>query len=327
LARAEHRGVKALSEQFAKMEQPDEDPDEAADMTAVAAAASSASQADMSSADALAAALERLAERRRQEAATLANAADKPAIYHTASLEETPASNASQRIAGPTPNQVILARGYWQGLPDGQTAAQPASASSPSTPSRKVAASAVPDIASALKVFSDAPRDRVPPDIALAYATQPEQEPPIVSPAPTSGPASKSTKGTQPVEVQARLPVPAPPVGTTIAMKRGADQAASTILEPPTPPSATQAPAPDTDNPWLRAVVLSPNVGRYLTTLMLGAADFRTLAALVEQPKSAVMMTFASEPNPGLTDDHFSGSAIVFVSTVTYQTRTTASLR
>jgi hypothetical protein len=39
-----------------------------------------------------------------------------------------------------------------------------------------------------------------------------------------------------------------------------------------------------------------------------------------------VMMTFGTEPNPGLTDDHFSGSAIVFVSTVTYQPRTTASL-
>jgi hypothetical protein len=34
------------------------------------------------------------------------------------------------------------------------------------------------------------------------------------------------------------------------------------------------------------------------------------------------MMTFAVEPNPGLDHDHFSGSAIVFVSTVTYPTRT-----
>jgi len=40
-----------------------------------------------------------------------------------------------------------------------------------------------------------------------------------------------------------------------------------------------------------------------------------------------VMMTFAPAPNPGLADDHFSGSAIVFVPTVTYQTHITASLR
>ena len=115
--------------------------------------------------------------------------------------------------------------------------------------------------------------------------------------------------------------------GAVTIRKRGADQETSTILAPPPPPSATSAPGENADNPWLRALVLSPSVGRYLSTLMLGAEDFRSLAALVEQPKNSVMMTFASEPNPGLTDDHFSGSAIVFVSTVTYQTHATASLR
>ena len=110
-------------------------------------------------------------------------------------------------------------------------------------------------------------------------------------------------------------------------MKRGADQDASTILGAPPPPStAPAASTTESDNPWLRAIVMSPSVGRYLTTLMLGAQDFRSFAALVEKPKNSVMMTFGAEPNPGLTDDHFSGSAIVFVSTVTYQPRTTASL-
>jgi len=57
---------------------------------------------------------------------------------------------------------------------------------------------------------------------------------------------------------------------------------------------------------------------------MLGAEDFRSLAALVEQPKSSVMMTFTSEPNPGMMAERFSGSAIVFVPTITYQTHTTS---
>ena len=34
------------------------------------------------------------------------------------------------------------------------------------------------------------------------------------------------------------------------------------------------------------------------------------------------MMTFATDPQPGLDNDHFSGSAIVFMSTVTYPLRT-----
>jgi hypothetical protein len=34
------------------------------------------------------------------------------------------------------------------------------------------------------------------------------------------------------------------------------------------------------------------------------------------------MMTFAADPNPGLDHNRFSGAAIVFVSTVSYPTRT-----
>jgi hypothetical protein len=72
--------------------------------------------------------------------------------------------------------------------------------------------------------------------------------------------------------------------------------------------------------------MLSPSVGRFLTTLALGNRDFTTLAALMAKPESSVMMTFAPEPNPGLEHDHFTGSAIVFVSTVSYLTHT-ADLR
>jgi hypothetical protein len=319
MAHDEHQGVKVLSELFAKTDQTEEeDPDEAADTIAATAPGVSPTT------DALAAALERLAARKREAAAQVANAADRPALYHTASLEETPAGRAPQRVAGLTPNQVIVARGYWQGLPDGQVAAQPASAPSASAPSRKTAASAVPDITSAFKAFAGAPRDRVPTDLALAYAAQPEPNASVLpSSAPTTGgPTSQPPKATQPREIQARLPVPAPPVGTTIAMKRDADQATSTIVAPPLPSSASPAPNTEPDNPWLRALLLSPNLGSYLTTLMLGAEDFRALAALVEQPKSSVMMTFTSEPN--LTADRFSGSAIVFVPTITYQARTSA---
>ena len=79
-------------------------------------------------------------------------------------------------------------------------------------------------------------------------------------------------------------------------------------------------------NPWLRAIVLSPSVKHFLTTVALGDRDFRSLAALMVKPRNSVMMTFAADPNPGLPQDHFSGAAIVFVSTVNYPTRT-ASLQ
>lgn len=110
-----------------------------------------------------------------------------------------------------------------------------------------------------------------------------------------------------------------PPAETTIAVKRGPDQAVSTVIAAHPGPAATAGEGTRFDNPWLDAVMISPSVRRYLTVLTLGAEDYRSFAALVEQPVRSVMMTFGAEPTPGMTNDRFSGSAIVFVSTVTYQ--------
>jgi hypothetical protein len=46
----------------------------------------------------------------------------------------------------------------------------------------------------------------------------------------------------------------------------------------------------------------------------------------MRKPAATVVMTFASDPQPGMTTKKFSGTAIVFVSTVTFGLRT-ASLR
>jgi hypothetical protein len=73
--------------------------------------------------------------------------------------------------------------------------------------------------------------------------------------------------------------------------------------------------------------LVAPNVHRFLTTLALGANDFRALAALMVKPRSAVMMTFAVDPNPGLEHEHFGGPAVVFVSTVSYPTTRTVTLQ
>ena len=69
---------------------------------------------------------------------------------------------------------------------------------------------------------------------------------------------------------------------------------------------------------------MSPSVTRFLSITALGARDFRTLTPLMVKPANSVLMTFAAEPQPGLTQDYFSGSAIVFVSTVTYPLHTAA---
>jgi uncharacterized protein YcbK (DUF882 family) len=148
--------------------------------------------------------------------------------------------------------------------------------------------------------------DHVPPALALAYAAQAEQN-------PTPATAAAAAKPVRVAQVSATQPA------TTIIEKRQPDQAFSTIA---THPRAAVAAGARFDDPWLAAVMISPSVRENLTVLTLGEQNYRVLAPLVEKPTRSVMMTFGADPNPGLTDDHFSGSAVVFVATINYSAHT-----
>ena len=178
------------------------------------------------------------------------------------------------------------------------------------TASYTTPAGADPSITDATGVFArisvaDADDDRVPPALALAYAAQPEHDTPSAA---------------KPIQVaQARAAQP----DTTILVERDPNQPISTVVAAHPRVTAAAAGA-GFDDPWLAAVMVSPSIRNYLTVLTLGQPNYRALAALVEKPTRSVMMTFGADPNPGLTDDRFSGSAVVFIPTVTYATHTAA---
>jgi hypothetical protein len=44
----------------------------------------------------------------------------------------------------------------------------------------------------------------------------------------------------------------------------------------------------------------------------------------MDKPQVVVAMRFGEDPQPGLTTDHFSGNAVVFISTVAFAKRTAA---
>jgi uncharacterized protein YcbK (DUF882 family) len=266
----------------------------------------------------------------------IASAAAKPKLVQVAGLLPPAPSNAASaaqdRTNAASANDIIRLRGYWQGPPDGM-----ATASSVRPPARD--ASAKPSNAKAATAaiggpFRD-PHDGAP-GVTLAYAEQPPAHPPAATTAAVTGTAAlRTTASSSEPQVrseQAVHPEPDPaarlvPNGTTVVIKRVANQIASTILSA----SASSVIAIKTgarlENPWLRAVLVAPSVHRFLTTLALGARDFRTLAALMVKPQSAVMMRFATDPNPGLDHEHFTGPAVVFVSTVNYPTTRTAILQ
>jgi hypothetical protein len=147
--------------------------------------------------------------------------------------------------------------------------------------------------------------------MALAYAAQPRPEP-----APRA----------QPMGNAVAHPAPAA-ADMTIALKRAAmrprPQHAPAVAAI-APAIAVKDPKQQADNPWLRAIVVSPSVHRYLTITLLGARDYRRLEPLMRKPAHSVVMTFSDDPHLGLQHERFSGSAVVFVSTVTFSTRTAA---
>ncbi len=216
-------------------------------------------------------------------------------------------------LAALTPSQIIIARGFWQGLPDGMIATRPAASQNPLAALSSRAASADPETSGSISPLAALPTDRTPPAVALAYA----------EPAPKAAVTSPTTPH---VTVMQAVSVQTGNNEMTVAVKRVGGRPASAILT--VADKLTPAPAESErfNDPWLRAIVLSPSVTRFLSISALGARDFGFLAALMSKPANSVMMTFAADPQPGLSQDRFSGSAIVFVSTVTYPIRT-ADLR
>jgi uncharacterized protein YcbK (DUF882 family) len=229
----------------------------------------------------------------------LARAIDKLKLVHIAKLLPAPAAPAATATAASptTPDQIIAARGYWQGPPDATPAANPLIAVSYRV------ADADPDSTGSVAPLS-----------ALGFADQSGDSGSAAAPA---GIAALRA---------AAVAAKAIPTDTSVAVERTADQVASAIMTASASSITVIKSGAHFANPWLRAIVLSPSVQRFLTTLALGDRDMRSLASLMIKPHNAVKMTFAANPNPGLSDDHFSGAAIVFVSTVKYPTRT-ASLQ
>ena len=255
-------------------------------------------------------------EKLAAEKAKLANVAAKARMIKPAEASATT-----------TPNQVILSRGFWKGVPDdGAAGAQPAqSAVSAITavarPTRSIAApTSEPTGSIAASSPAQAPAgqdDRVAPEVALAYAEQPGQNAAGALAKPPAASPDALRAGLLNAAAQQA------PDTTTVVAKRMNGHSASVVVNVSTKKvSPLLADATRLTDPWLRAIMVSPSVNNFLCITSLGARDFRTLSAMMVKPANSVMMTFATDPNPGLEYAHFTGSATVFIPTISYTLRT-----
>ncbi len=259
------------------------------------------------------------------------------ATYEVASAESRPVqlrpAQAASLVARPSPsaNDIINQRDYWRGVeladaaapqvsvPQANAAVPRPPASIPTPPPAVVVASADPDMtASATAGLAPWPlpeRDDPRSAGALAYADPT---------APIMARARPAPMGT--------LDRPSAPPDTTVAVKRIGDRP-SVISSSPSKPAAAVATAPGAarigdrfNEPWLRALIVSPSAQDFMSASTFGAPDYRALAPFMRKPTSTVMMSFSGDPQLGMTTRKFSGTAVVFVSTATFGTRT-ASLR
>ena len=163
-------------------------------------------------------------------------------------------------------------------------------------------------------------------DAALAYAAPShgtlDTKPPAARAAPMGSSTSRATASFG-------------AIGATTILQKSLASLPLRKPAPPTPPDQPSTFVPtfgsaqsgvEFDDPWLRALVLAPNLKSYMTVTSFEAPDFRELQPMMEKPALSIKMTFSVDPNTVPTSDRFSGSAVVFLSTVNFMTRT-ASLQ
>jgi hypothetical protein len=115
------------------------------------------------------------------------------------------------------------------------------------------------------------------------------------------------------------------PSETPIGVRRNDD---STSIAPPKTKGAVMVRVGDRFNdPWMRAMIVSPSAQSFMKATVYGVPDFRTLGPYLHKPAATMMATFSDDPYRGMSSEMFSGSAVGFTRTVTFSPPRTASLR
>jgi uncharacterized protein YcbK (DUF882 family) len=258
--------------------------------------------------------------------------AQPAATYQVASADSRPVQLRPAQAASlvtrtsPSANDIINQRDYWRNVQVTDPATQPqanADVPRPPAPIPTLVASADPETTASLTASLTA---------NLAPWPLPERGDPRTGGALAyADPTAAVVAQARPAPMGTAMLRPAAPPDTTVAVKRIGDRPSVISSSPSAPAVAAAAPVPSRtgdqfNEPWLRALIVSPSAQDFMSASTFGLPDYRSLAPFLRKPPATVMMTFSSDPQLGMTTRKFSGTAIVFVSTVTFGMRT-ASLR
>jgi uncharacterized protein YcbK (DUF882 family) len=209
-------------------------------------------------------------------------------------------------------NDVINARGYWQGLPSSEPAAAPrpgpARTASGSRRSPTVALASAEAETITVSPWASIVRSQTEAmPSALSYASEATpiatRATPIAAGVPRAAGAAVAAAPEATVSVNQNVDGPVTARARSTSVVRVGDQF---------------------NDPWMRAMIVSPSAQAFLRTSVYGETDFRTLRPQMEKPVETVTMTFSDDPHLGITTEKFAGSAVVFISTVNFTARTAA---
>ena len=244
-------------------------------------------------------------------------AAANPKAAAPGGSSEIQAKSRPTRVAQAAPvdmsaNDVIKQRGYWQGLPSSdpsdvpQAGAARAVANSRRTPGVALA-SAETTTLTVSPWASIARNESEAMPSALAYASEAgpiaARVTPIAAGVPRTVVAAASQDPVVAVNRSDNSPLAAPARGRTTSVVRVGDRF---------------------DDPWMRAMIVSPSAQNFMRTTLYGVPDYRNLRPHMHKPVATVAMTFSDDPHIGVTSDKFLGSAVVFISIATFNARTAA---
>jgi uncharacterized protein YcbK (DUF882 family) len=181
-----------------------------------------------------------------------------------------------------------------------------------------------PDSAPALAPWPirDVDMDRVPLDMLLAYAAQPQREGDADLGARAEAVDERPVRTIASGLSRAVVLRDSNTVAAPVAAKKGSARAPAAV--PVARVKVVQAATAGMryDDPWLRAMILAPRLYGSMTATVYGEPDFTELRALMDKPTTSVAMSFTKEPYPGITANNFSGEAVVFLNTYAFPQRT-----
>jgi hypothetical protein len=168
----------------------------------------------------------------------------------------------------------------------------------------------------------DLDTDRVPLDMVLAYAAQPQRDGDGDSGARAEAADERQLRAAASGLTRSVVLRENNTVAATVAAKKGSARAPAAV--PVAHVKVVQAATAGMryDDPWLRAMILAPRLYGSMTATVYGEPNFTELRALMDKPTTSVAMSFTKEPYPGITANSFSGEAVVFLNTYAFPQRT-----